>query len=559
MSPSPSRPISPPSPSSSRNFRNILIFLIFLIPAMSLGLLASMTPVVNETVEGYNRSGIHNALQQEHQPFTLLPLKNRSSDQQSVQLEIPQPTGLSHTAFLIFSVSWSDLDGTDRSIEIAPVAYPALVTVEHLVPGAVYTFHYSATLRGQLVKCPQPLRVFLPGVTKGSPPSLFHRLFDTQAFLCWSYHPENIQDTVSTLSYGATGPTITRENGLYNINVSTLNGSIPVNQILKSSDGPIPTEIAVNLSVRTKLETSKIASISINIGRPQLVLQTVSESAASFKILPEGLSIECGSFLISDQSGRVVLKRDKIKGTSFSTDDFYLSPASQYTAIVKSCPVRETTGLSVAFTTGARTMTVTVLNIWSDGALISYAGNGSVGEKDFSVIQAGKGVPTAQFQCGTHQCVISGLPSGAVLSISVSGIVRTSFKTLNQDLGKCSRVSDGIWLTDSHVFNAYKAQDLSNWLTHFAKTKFWAYFDFSGYQQSHRASIPLSLSAGVSEPCVSCFEDSRSCGKSNCMSKCAFNPYSDSCNDCITSNCRAAFKTCTGLSDDTLPPRPKSR
>lgn len=62
----------------------------------------------------------------------------------------------------------------------------------------------------------------------------------------------------------------------------------------------------------------------------------------------------------------------------------------------------------------------------------------------------------------------------------------------------------------------------------------------------------------LSAPCGSCFADMVSCGTKNCFLSCALDSTSAKCIECSNSNCRGAFKTCTGVeNDEDLPLNPK--
>ena len=56
----------------------------------------------------------------------------------------------------------------------------------------------------------------------------------------------------------------------------------------------------------------------------------------------------------------------------------------------------------------------------------------------------------------------------------------------------------------------------------------------------------IESAEGYSDACSSCFGDLAGCTASKCWSKC-IGGESDSCKECVTSNCDPTFTTCSGI------------
>lgn len=57
----------------------------------------------------------------------------------------------------------------------------------------------------------------------------------------------------------------------------------------------------------------------------------------------------------------------------------------------------------------------------------------------------------------------------------------------------------------------------------------------------------ITMQTGLSEPCVTCFDNIVQCSVSMCFAECAFSPDSQACIDCRNRKCTPAFVMCSGL------------
>ncbi len=57
----------------------------------------------------------------------------------------------------------------------------------------------------------------------------------------------------------------------------------------------------------------------------------------------------------------------------------------------------------------------------------------------------------------------------------------------------------------------------------------------------------IKMGTGLSDPCVTCFDDTVGCVIKNCFSECIGGSGSQACNDCRVAKCDPAFVACSGL------------
>ena len=57
----------------------------------------------------------------------------------------------------------------------------------------------------------------------------------------------------------------------------------------------------------------------------------------------------------------------------------------------------------------------------------------------------------------------------------------------------------------------------------------------------------IKMGTGLSDPCVTCFDDTVACVVAHCLNECAVDSGSQACKDCRATNCDPAFKLCSGL------------
>ena len=60
----------------------------------------------------------------------------------------------------------------------------------------------------------------------------------------------------------------------------------------------------------------------------------------------------------------------------------------------------------------------------------------------------------------------------------------------------------------------------------------------------------------LTEVCASCFGETVTCGARQCWMSCMFDSFSAACLDCTDRECNPALKTCLGVDEAGMPPRP---
>lgn len=57
----------------------------------------------------------------------------------------------------------------------------------------------------------------------------------------------------------------------------------------------------------------------------------------------------------------------------------------------------------------------------------------------------------------------------------------------------------------------------------------------------------IKMGTGLSDPCVTCFDDTVGCVFKNCLGECIGGSGSQACTDCRAAKCDPAFVACSGL------------
>lgn len=140
----------------------------------------------------------------------------------------------------------------------------------------------------------------------------------------------------------------------------------------------------------------------------------------------------------------------------------------------------------------------------------------------------GAGGEAATTATGTSTSTATGTSTGSSSSSS-SGSSSSASSTGSGAMGACTNASDGAILM---------SKDAKKITTDCGKTN---------VGQEPATKNCIKMGTGLSDPCVTCFDNLIQCVVSKCLNQCFSDPNSAACTTCRKQNCDPAFEMCSGL------------